>query len=201
MSAVVQEQVREQGMKIHRLTAEDFYRMIDAGILGPKNRVELWDGQLVEKMGKNQPHQISMIKLLRMLNAIFQSGWFVSPEGSIQLDLLKVPEPDIAIVRGEPEDYPKRPPKAKDVGLLIEIADSSIRIDQGIKKAAYAGRKIPVYWIVNLVERRVEVYSKPEGRGKKADYRRLKTYAGNELVPLELDGAVVAQIEAKAILP
>ena len=139
--------------------------------------------------------------MLRWLYSIALDDWHVEPGCSIEIDEDKVPEPDVAIVRGEPDDYPKRPPTAKDVGLIVEISESSLRIDQGIKKIAYASQAIPVYWIVNLVDRRIKVYFKPSGRGKKADYRQVEMFKGNDLVPLVLDETVVARIEASAILP
>ncbi len=76
------------------------------------------------------------------------------------------PEPDIAIIRGSDADYRGRLPTAADVALLVEVSESTLRQDRGQKRTAYARAGIPVYWIVNLVDRQVEVYTRPVKAGR-----------------------------------
>ena len=90
------------------------------------------------------------------------------------------PEPDIAIVRGTDADYRRRIPTAADVALLVEVSDSTLGQDRGMKLAAYARDGIAVYWIVNLVDRQVEVYTRPVKAGR---YRSRKDYKPGQHVP------------------
>lgn len=87
------------------------------------------------------------------------------------------------------------------MGLLVEVADSSLKRDRGFKKRLYAAARVAIYWIVNLRDRQVEVYTLPSGPGKKPDYRRHHDYAVNEEVPLVLDGIEVGRIAVKDMLP
>jgi Uma2 family endonuclease len=112
-----------------------------------------------------------------------------------------VPEPDGAVVRGKKRDYLRRHPRATDVGLMIEVADTSLRRDRGVKKRIFARNRIPVYWIINLQERKIEVYSEPTGPARRPTYRQRRDYAENEEVPLILDGEEVARIPVRDLLP
>src|SRR5213076_3246346 len=82
------------------------------------------------------------------------------------------PEPDLFVVRGDPRDYPDRQPGPPDVPLVIEIAERSLRTDRGAKKRVYARAAIPVYWIVNLKARQIELYTDPDSDAKRPDYRQ-----------------------------
>jgi Uma2 family endonuclease len=110
-----------------------------------------------------------------------------------------MPEPDEAVVRGSARDYARRQrgtPGAQDVGLIVEIAYSSLAEDRAMV-AVYGRSGIPIYWILNLVDRRVEVYSCPQGDG----YATRTDYHSGEHVPVVLDGAVIGQIAVDNLLP
>ena len=108
------------------------------------------------------------------------------------------PEPDIAIVRGSDADYRRRIPTADDVALLVEVSDSTLSQDRGKKRTAYAKAGIPVYWIVNLVDRQVEVYTRPVKEGR---YRSRKDYKPGQQVPVVIDGQPLPPIAVDDILP
>ena len=84
---------------------------------------------------------------------------------------------------------------------MIEVADSSLDEDRGWKKQIYAHARIPVYWIVNLVARQVEVYTDPTGPADQPDYRQRRDYGPTDEVPLVLDGQEVARIRVSELLP
>ena len=107
------------------------------------------------------------------------------------------PEPDVAIVRGTDADYEHRIPTAADVALLVEVSDSTLSQDRGKKLLVYAKGRIPLYWIVNLVNRQVEVYSRPGKNG----YRSHKTFASGEQVPVKIGGQELPPIAVDSILP
>ena len=104
-------------------------------------------------------------------------------------------------MRGADRDYPQRHPGPGDLLLVVEVADSSLRRDQGVKKVIYAKASIPVYWIVNLIDRRVEVYSEPSCATERADYRLREDFGDSEQLPLVIEGREVAKIAVRDLLP
>src|SRR4051812_22319441 len=147
----------------HRLTIDRYDRMIAAGVFTEKDPVFLWKGRLVEKMTKNPPHTIAETELYRLMIRLVPDGWYVAQEQPMAIPDDGVPEPDLTVVRGRTRDYKGRAPTAQDVALVAEVADSSLAIDSGEVLQTYAREAIPVYWIVNLPEKRIEVYTEPSG--------------------------------------
>lgn len=186
-----------RGGRPYRLSFEQYYHMIDAGILGPGDRVELWEGWLFEKMAKNEPHIIASGELFRAFLRLIPEGWHPRHESPINLDGDRAPEPDLAIVRGRPRDYPRRPPASRDVALVVEVSDTTLSKDLGRMLAAYAGQMIPVYWVVNLVAGRIEVHSDPDG----TTYRHGQSFGPEDEVPVVLDGREVGRVAVRDILP
>ena len=125
------------------------------------------------------------------------------PDGSpgteqpIRIPAYDEPEPDVAVVRGSNEDYRHRHPGPADVGLLVEVSLTTLDLDRGQKLAAYATAGIPIYWIVNLVDRQVEVYTGP-GPGA---YQARVDYKPGQAVPLVIDGQHLGDIAVDDILP
>jgi Uma2 family endonuclease len=111
------------------------------------------------------------------------------------------PEPDVAVVRGSDDDYSDHHPGPEDVPLLVEVADTSLRRDRGFKKAIYAKARIAVYWIVNLIDRRVEVYTQPTGPAAAPDYGQHQDFGETDQVPLVIEGREVARIAVSELLP
>ena len=146
---------------LYRMTVHQYDRMIDDGSIAEDDRVELIEGLLLNKMGRKRPHIVAGNKGLRMLSGIVPNGWYVAKEDPIVVSDWSKPEPDLAVVRGQAEDYIERDVTATDVALVIEIAESSLAIDQTDMTRVYAASEIPFYWIVNLVGRQLEVYSNP----------------------------------------
>lgn len=182
---------------IYRLTVAQYDLMVQAGILGKRDRVELIEGILVAKMGRNRPHIVSGNKALRTLQGTIPPGWYVAKEDPLTVSDLSKPEPDLAIVRGKAEDYIERDVTAKDVAVVAEIAESSLRADQNEMRAVYAASSIPAYWIINLVDHQLEVYSDPEGR----EYRTSQVFSREQEVPLIIGGTEVGRIRVADLLP
>jgi Uma2 family endonuclease len=130
---------------------------------------------------------------------LFPPGWQVRSQEPITLGDSE-PEPDLAVVRGDLGEYEHSHPSPRDVALVVEVADVSIDRDRSIKQRAYARAGIPVYWIVNLQERQVEVYTDPGGPGEAPDYRRHENYAGSEVL-LTIEGRDIGRIPMGALLP
>jgi Uma2 family endonuclease len=112
-----------------------------------------------------------------------------------------VPEPDIAAVRGHAWSRGGRHPAANECGLLIEVAEASLERDRTDKGRVYANAAIACYWILNLIDNRVEVYTQPTGDDPNPRYLHRQDCAQAESLPLCLDGQDVAQIRVADLLP
>ena len=185
----------------HRLTVERYERMVEAGIFSAKEPIFLWHGRLVEKMTKGDPHIFAVVSLTEILGRLLPEGWHVRPEQSVRVGDDSMPEPDLSIVRGGPRDYLGRKPSVPDTALIIEVADSSLAIDSGDVLRTYAAEGFPVYWIVNIPRRRVEVYGDPSGPAERPGYARRRDYGPGERVPVALDGREVGSVDPSDLLP
>lgn len=184
--------------RLYRLSIEQYHRMIEADVIGPDDRVELLEGLLVAKMGKNTPHILATDLIPLVINPALPAGWYLSNQNPVTLTTSSSePEPDAKIVRGHPRDYRDRKPGPGDVAVVIEVSDSTLRFDRTVKKRIYARDAVPFYWMLNLVDNRLEVFSEPEG----ADYRTHEVFGPEDAVPLILDGREVARIAVKDLLP
>jgi hypothetical protein len=145
------------------MTADFYERMIEAGVFR-KERVYLWKGQFVEKMVKERPHTVTMLRRSDALKPLVAAVGYVEQDASVRLLRRgdSMPESDLKVVRGRPEDYPKIPTTAH-VPLVIEVADTSLAEDRRDVLEVYAAEAIPVYWIANTVDRWIEVYTEPTG--------------------------------------
>ena len=123
--------------------------------------LSLIDGYLVKKMGKKPPHVWSVDASEEQLKALLPPGWYLRKESPVRIPNYDEPEPDLAIARGSRDTYLTRHPGPVDIALLVEVSDSTLARDRGEKRAAYARGRIPLYWIVNLIDRQVNVYSGP----------------------------------------
>lgn len=185
---------------IHRLSVEQYRRMVDEGILGSGDRVELLEGWLVEKMTKKPPHRISTRRVRVALEAIVPTGWYVDTQEPIAT-LDSEPEPDVAVIRGRTEDYSDENPPAERVGLVVEVADVSLLRDRELKARIYGRAGIPSYWIVNLVERKVEVLRAPSGPSDAPGYAQRTEHTDGETIPLVVDGVEVGRVAVRDLLP
>ncbi|HUR52675.1 MAG TPA: Uma2 family endonuclease [Gemmataceae bacterium] len=183
-----------------RFRVDEYQKMIDAGILTDEDAVELLDGYVVHKMPRNPPHDGSMFALNTRLQRIVPSGWVVRCQGGTRLADSQ-PEPDLAIARGDERLYFTRQPLPSDLALVIEVADTSLDRDRHDKGRIYAGDGIPVYWVVNLVDRVVEVFSNPTGPVPEAHYQRQQVYHLGASVLVELDGTPVGSVVVAELMP
>jgi Uma2 family endonuclease len=179
-------------MELRPWTWDDYHHMGEAGILGPDERVELIKGQVV-KMSPIGPFHSTMTDPLRdMLRAAFGEGFTVRAQNPIVLDGPEgqsEPEPDVAVVVGSWLDYRTSKPEAKDIRLIVEIADSSLEYDRTEKMKLYAAVGITDYWIVNLRDKQVEVYRGPAA----TVYADVRVYdPDQDIEPLHAPGRPVA---------
>ena len=182
--------------EVYRISVDEYERMAEAGVLDDE-RVELIDGYLVRKMTGKPPHACAVDVSRAHLTRLLPPGWFIREEKPVRIPRFDEPEPDLSLVRGQVEDYWDRHPEPKDIALLVEIADTTLPRDRGEKSAAYGRGRIPVYWLINLVDRQVEVYSSPSARG----YRSRRVYKLGQEVPVVIAGAEVGRVAVADVLP
>jgi hypothetical protein len=185
-----------------RLTVDRFLRMAEAGIVTEKDRVLLWKGQLVEKMTKGRPHVVAALRLHQALLRVVPAGWYVEHETPTALiqrnDTL--PEADLKVVRGRVEDY-SRTPTTREVPLLIEVSDSSLPDDRREVLELFGAESIPVYWVANIPDRWIEVYTEPSGPAVPMGYGVCTIFRPGHEVPVVLDGTEVGRIAVSEIFP
>ena len=182
---------------VHRITVDEYERIIRAGALENPGRVELIDGYLVDKMAKNPEHSFSATSAHEMLKELLPAGWSARKEEPVRIPAYNELEPDVSVVRGITADYRHRIPEPADVALLVEVSDSSLSQDFGPKLSAYANAGIPLYWIVNLVDGQVEVYSNPGPSG----YQSHEVLAPGHVLHVVVDGVEIGEIAVADILP
>jgi Uma2 family endonuclease len=184
--------------EVYRLTVDQYERMVRTGILTENDRVELINGLLRTKMSKNAPHILSTKKALRAVQGIIGESWHAAKEDPVRIPQRNgEPEPDLSIVRGAPEDYAQRMPEPMDVALVVEVSDSTLDFDREEKLPMYAAAGIPIYWIINLIERQVEVYSMPAAAG----YQDRQDFAIGQEVPVVIKNVEVGRIPVADLLP
>lgn len=183
-----------------RFSVARYQKMIADGNLTPDDKVELLENYLVLKMPRNPPHDGTILRISKRLGRRLPGGWDLRSQSAVVLPDSQ-PEPDFSVVREVPDDYTSRHPTASDTGLIIEVANSSLLRDQRDKTRIYARASIPTYWIVNLVDQRIEVYSQPSGPTLNPAYGSLQTYQPGDEVPLVLDGAIVGSVPVADLLP
>jgi Uma2 family endonuclease len=176
---------------------DEYERIIHGRALENPDRVELVDGYLVDKMGKSAEHGYSTKKTIKALEDRLPAGWTWRSEQPVRIPDNDEPEPDVTIVRGADEDYAHRIPSPGDVGLLIEVSLTTLDLDRGKKLTAYAAGQIPVYWIINLADRQIEVYTGPTPSG----YQSRTDFKAGQDVPVALDGQPLQPIAVSDILP
>jgi Uma2 family endonuclease len=110
------------------------------------------------------------------------------------------PEPDVAVIRGTRRDYRDRHPSPADVGLITEVADATLQRDRTRKKRIYAHAGIPVYWIINLVDRQIEVYSNPQPTTTEPDYLHQQNYQAEDELLVVLDGVDIGRVLVRELL-
>lgn len=183
---------------LYRLSVEQYHAMIDAGVIGEDDPVELLDGLLVQSMGKRGPPCVCLALLRDLLPAMLPSGWSLRIQDPLTLEGSE-PEPDAVIVRGDVREFLAGHPTAAEAQLVIEVADSSLTLDRGVKRQIYAANEVPVYWIVNLLDRVVEVYTQPDRQ--RSDYTHCEVYSPAQSVPVPLAGTFQGEIPVAEFLP
>jgi Uma2 family endonuclease len=155
-------------VKRRRFTVHDYHRMGEAGILHEDDRVELIEGEIVEMTAIGTRHFSCVNVLTRLLVVSVGDEAIISVQNPVRLNEYTEPQPDLAVIR--PRDYRESLPEPDDVLLLIEVSDTTLPYDRGVKLPLYARAGIREVWIVDLPGETIERYTAPSANG----YRRVE---------------------------
>jgi len=145
----------------HRLTVEEYHRMGETGILRQQERVELIEGEVIDKSPIGSNHSGTVLYLSKVLNSNLTDIAYVSVQSPIILNDHNEPEPDIVLLKPRNDFYRHSHPTPSDIMLIIEVADTSVRYDREIKIPLYAKHTIPEVWLVDLESNQLTKYSSP----------------------------------------
>lgn len=183
-----------------RFSVSEYHRLIELGILTEDDNLELLEGYLVHKMARNLPHDAAIQKGTKKLLRVVPAGWDLRVQSAVTL-IESEPEPDFAVVGGDENTYLSRHPMAADIGLVLEVSDSTLLGDRDDKGRIYARAGIACYCIVNLPERQVEMYTAPSGPGADPRYGQRADFRPGATISLLLGGVTVFQICVDDLLP
>ena len=185
-------------LPMHRFTVEQYHEMIRTGILTENDRVELLEGWIVDKMPQHPAHAGTISILARYLRELLPARWIVRIQSPVTLGDSE-PEPDLAVAVGPEERYRGAHPDAADLAMVVEVSDTTLTEDRTRKHRVYAASRIPVYWIVNLPELAVEVYTRPRA-GRSPRYLRREDYGVEFGAPVVVAGRELGGVSVRRLL-
>ena len=178
MSVVITQEsaiAENRTLDLYRLRVEDYDKMIEYGIFGDNERVELLDGVLVKMSPKGVRQRTATTKTTNFFYEYLRQRAVIQVQDPIRLDDFSEPEPDIVLAKTPLSNYALRHPSPKDILLVVEVADTSVAIDRH-KAKKYAENGIAQYLILNLNTNEIEEYREPSAEG----YRFRKIYSNDE---------------------
>jgi len=208
MSSVSFPQPAPGHQPLRRLKVDEYHRMIDVGIIKSGEPYELMNGLLVfkdrsgqgeDRMSIGTEHLWAVKNLGRLNPKLYRHGCHIQMQGPVVLSEYDEPEPDGAILVGNEDDYKSAKPTAKDVTCILEVSDSSLQFDRREKLALYADAGIAQYVIINLPDRVVEAYTKPQVGKRRYDHA--ETLRGGDKAHFRLPKGHALAVAVKTLLP
>jgi Uma2 family endonuclease len=179
---------RPQAPTRRRLDVDAYYKMAEAGILTDPHHVELIDGEIFDMAAIGSPHAAVTNRLARLFTrALRDEAALVNVQSPLRLDAYNEPQPDVMLLRSRDDDYRVSHPNAADVLLLVEVSESSLAYDRGVKLALYAKFGVPEVWIIDLFGAAIEVYREP----KEGAYASRERLSDGLLVPTLIPGVTI----------
>jgi len=165
----------------------DYERLVSAGVFGPSDRVELLEGEIIERTPEKSRHAAAIDLVAEALRRAFGPAYTIRIQHPLAVSESSEPEPDVAVVPGSARDYVEEHPRT--AALVVEVADTSLEYDRSRKSRVYAEAGLAEYWIANVVGAVLEVHRDPAPAG----YRSVSRLgAGQTIAPLAAPGAQVA---------
>jgi Uma2 family endonuclease len=184
---------------LYRMSLEQYESLIATGFFTKHDDVHLINGYVVNRMAESPEHGAVCDVIRRTMEVILLAvaGWHARGQNGLKIpSQVSIPRPDLAIVRGDWRDYLNRYPESKDTALVAEVSVSSLDEDRAMADI-YAAGGVPVYWIVNVDDGQVEVYSDPGPSG----YQSHEVLAPGHVLSVMVNGVEVGEIPVADILP
>ncbi len=168
-----------------KFTIDEYHRLVDLGFFTENDRIELIRGEIIEMAPKRTPHSVCNSTLFGELYRLLYDRANVRGQEPITLPSNSEPEPDVVIAKKKVDNYLAAYPTVEDIILVIEISDSTLQYDRETKLPLYAEAGINNYWIVNLVQNNLEVYTNPFADNQNNfDYRNKSIFLPNENIKI-----------------
>jgi Uma2 family endonuclease len=180
-----------------QFSVPEYHKLIEIGLLTEDDNLELLEGYLVKKIPRNPPHDWVIQRVNRLFYAALRPGWELRVQSAITLAESE-PEPDITCAKG---DFRLNHPRSTDIGALIEVSDSTLSGDRIDKGRIYGRASIPVYWIINLIDRQIKVYEQPTGATPVPGFAKTTIYKPGDSIPLVLESVIVTTFQVDDLLP
>ncbi|MFN7920051.1 MAG: Uma2 family endonuclease [Bryobacteraceae bacterium] len=174
--------------------------MIESGTLDEDSGVELLEGWLVPTVPKNPAHTFVLWAVQGRFSELLRNGYYIRAQEPITLADSE-PEPDLVVARGTGPDYETRHPGPADVGVVVEVSGATLDRDRGIKKRIYARAGIAQYWLFDLSNRKLLVWTRPLPDAPQPDYGTVEAYSDQQSVPVNIEGLASAEIPVANLLP
>jgi Uma2 family endonuclease len=184
---------------LYRMSLEQYESLIATGFFTKHDDVHLINGYVVNRMAESPEHGAVCDVIRRTMEVILLAvaGWHARGQNGLKIpSQVSIPRPDLAIVRGDWRDYLNRYPESRDTALVVEVSVSSLDEDRAMADI-YAAGGVPVYWIVNVDDGQVEVYSDPGPSG----YQSHEVLAPGHVLSVMVNGVEVGEIPVADILP
>lgn len=199
MIRLLQQPTVESISNLYRFAVPKYLELSSTGFFGHELRTELIHGYIFVKPSPcSPPHDWVLQTFLHDTFRLLPSGWRCRIKSSIVMTE-SVPEPGAFILRGGDRSFQDRFPTPEDVGLLVEIADTSLEFERRFKYTLYASEGVPCYWIINLIDNQIEVYTEPSREAEV--FQSQAIYLPGKEVPVVLDGQEIARIPVDDLLP
>ncbi|MDG4553091.1 MAG: Uma2 family endonuclease [Candidatus Competibacter sp.] len=187
MSTPIAERELLNSQPRHRWTVAEYHRMGEVGLLNEDSRVELIEGEIIEMAPIGSEHAGHNNYLLSLLAYRLYGKVVVAGQNPVVLGGYEEPQPDIALLRWRDDYYRNAHPHAKDVLLLIEVSDSTLRYDRDVKVPLYANHGIPEVWLLDIQNRQLDIYREPIN----GEYRQRECRHTGKIAPILCPDAVI----------
>jgi len=207
-TSLLEQSLPEYAPIFYRLTVEQLHKMLSLGVIQDGEPIELVDGVLVQKdrrdaggqpMSHGKRHAQAVRRLGRLSEPLHSLGYDVQTQLPVTLSEISEPEPDGAIVVADDNDDGESHPSSKDIAVLFEVSDTSLRYDRTVKKSMYAAAGIGLYCIVNLRDNVLELYKVPDT--SMGECREQSTLAAGDVLGLSLGGGTSFEVPVTDLLP
>ncbi len=174
-----------------RFSLAEYHRLIELGFFQENERIELINGQIIQRLAKGTPHSVCNTLLFGELFTLLQGQATIRNQEPIILGDDSEPEPDLVIVRNRCDRYLNSHPSIADILLVIEVSDSTLKYDREVKLSLYAESEIDNYWLFNLVANCLEAYSQPYQIQGSFEYAKKQVYLPNAVVDLPFSPTIL----------